>query len=261
MAPIAHTLTKHKSRPSRPSQLSGVIPFAFLMPSNMARERWTKSSAPGQRQRRGAAPPQRTIGIADLVVVARRGLPARPTHRVKEWIQPRCVLPRLPRAIGARLSRVFSDPAARRPTARISEKSIAGLYRASADQRYHVKRGARPQSRDDSCACDEFRVSIPSRSGALRTRWSLRDDKSFRTEFPTPILRHAPPVMVPSYGEQIPRLAGQLYWYVIKELGIWGTERGQNPAKPDTSATMRPIAHSLNKPQMEAVAAYVSSLK
>jgi cytochrome c553 len=61
--------------------------------------------------------------------------------------------------------------------------------------------------------------------------------------------------------EQIPRLAGQLYWYVVRELGVWGTERGQNPAKPDTSATMLPIAHSLNKQQVEAVAAYVSSLQ
>ena len=61
--------------------------------------------------------------------------------------------------------------------------------------------------------------------------------------------------------EQIPRLAGQLYSYVVKELADWGTERGQNPAKPDTSAIMLPIAHSLNKRQIEAVAAYVSSLK
>jgi len=60
---------------------------------------------------------------------------------------------------------------------------------------------------------------------------------------------------------QIPRLAGQLYLYVIKELTNWGKERGQNPAKPDTSAIMSPVAHSLNKRQIEAVAAYVSTLK
>jgi cytochrome c553 len=60
---------------------------------------------------------------------------------------------------------------------------------------------------------------------------------------------------------QIPRLAGQLYPYVIKELTNWGKERGQNPAKPDTSAIMSPVAHSLNKSQIEAVAAFVSSLK
>ena len=60
---------------------------------------------------------------------------------------------------------------------------------------------------------------------------------------------------------EIPRLAGQLYPYLIKELTNWGKERGQNPAKPDTSAIMSPVAHSLSKSQIEAVAAYVSSLK
>ena len=60
---------------------------------------------------------------------------------------------------------------------------------------------------------------------------------------------------------EIPRLAGQLYWYVVKELVNWGNERGQNPAKPDTSAIMSPVAHSLNKSKIEAVAAFVSYLK
>jgi cytochrome c553 len=60
---------------------------------------------------------------------------------------------------------------------------------------------------------------------------------------------------------QIPRLAGQLYPYLIKELVNWGKERGQNPARPDTSAIMSPVAHSLNKSQIEAVAAFVSYLK
>jgi cytochrome c553 len=60
---------------------------------------------------------------------------------------------------------------------------------------------------------------------------------------------------------EIPRLAGQLYPYLIKELTNWGKERGQNTAKPDTSAIMSPVAHSLNRSQVEAVAAYVSILK
>jgi cytochrome c553 len=60
---------------------------------------------------------------------------------------------------------------------------------------------------------------------------------------------------------QIPRLAGQLYPYVIKTLNNWGKERGQNPTEPDTSAIMSPVAHSLNKSQIEAVAAFVSSLR
>jgi len=59
----------------------------------------------------------------------------------------------------------------------------------------------------------------------------------------------------------IPRLAGQLYPYVIKTLTNWGKERGQNPAKPDTSAIMSPVAHSLSKAQIEEVAAFVSYLR
>jgi cytochrome c553 len=59
----------------------------------------------------------------------------------------------------------------------------------------------------------------------------------------------------------IPRLAGQLYPYMIKTLSNWGRERGQNPTIPDTAAIMSPVAHSLNKSQIEAVAAYVSTLR
>jgi cytochrome c553 len=61
--------------------------------------------------------------------------------------------------------------------------------------------------------------------------------------------------------DQFPRLAGQLNTYVIKTLSNWGQERGQNPAKPDTSAVMLPVAHSLTRAQIEAVAAYVSTLR
>ena len=57
----------------------------------------------------------------------------------------------------------------------------------------------------------------------------------------------------------IPRLAGQLYPYTTKELANWSKERGQNPT--DTSAVMQPIAHSLTKSQIEAVAAYLSYLE
>jgi cytochrome c553 len=58
----------------------------------------------------------------------------------------------------------------------------------------------------------------------------------------------------------IPRLAGQLHPYTVKELENWDKERGQG-ANPDTSAVMRPIAHSLSKSQVEAVAAYLSNLE
>jgi cytochrome c553 len=61
---------------------------------------------------------------------------------------------------------------------------------------------------------------------------------------------------------QFPRLAGQLSPYVIKVLTSWDTERGQGgPEHPDTSAIMKPIAHSLTRSQIEAVAAYLSDLE
>jgi cytochrome c553 len=58
-----------------------------------------------------------------------------------------------------------------------------------------------------------------------------------------------------------PRLAGQLYPYTVKELVNWSKERAQNPSAEDTSAVMAPIAQSLSKSQIEAVAAYLSHQK
>jgi cytochrome c553 len=61
---------------------------------------------------------------------------------------------------------------------------------------------------------------------------------------------------------QFPRLAGQLYPYIIKTLTNWDQERGQGgPTNPDTSAIMRPIAHSLTESQIKDVAAYLSTLE
>jgi cytochrome c553 len=59
---------------------------------------------------------------------------------------------------------------------------------------------------------------------------------------------------------QVPRLAGQLYPYLVKALTDWSKERGQNPSQPDTSLIMEPVAHSLTRSQVQAVAAYLSSL-
>jgi cytochrome c553 len=58
-----------------------------------------------------------------------------------------------------------------------------------------------------------------------------------------------------------PRLAGQLHDYISNKLVNWSKERGQDPARPDTSAIMEPIAHSLTKAQITAVAAYLSNLE
>jgi cytochrome c553 len=62
-------------------------------------------------------------------------------------------------------------------------------------------------------------------------------------------------------GAAAPRLAGQLYDYTFKTLMNWSKERGQDPADPDASADMKPIAGSLTETQILAVAAYLSELK
>jgi cytochrome c553 len=61
--------------------------------------------------------------------------------------------------------------------------------------------------------------------------------------------------------EAIPRLAGQLYRYSVKELTNWSKERGQRSEKDDTSAKMAPIAQSLTQSRIAALAAYLSYLK
>ena len=74
---------------------------------------------------------------------------------------------------------------------------------------------------------------------------------------------HAPLVMVktPKATEQFPRLAGQYYAYIEKALANFEKVRGQDPAKPDTSAIMQPIAHALTEKQIAAVAAYLNQLE
>jgi cytochrome c553 len=62
-------------------------------------------------------------------------------------------------------------------------------------------------------------------------------------------------------ADAFPRLAGQLNDYVAKKLLNWSKERGQDPAKPDNSAIMQPIAHNLTEAQVHAVAAYLSYLE
>jgi cytochrome c553 len=59
---------------------------------------------------------------------------------------------------------------------------------------------------------------------------------------------------------EIPRLAGQLYEYTVGQLTGWAKQRGQGTAV-DTSAIMAPTAHNLTRSQVEAVAAYVSTLQ
>ena len=57
-------------------------------------------------------------------------------------------------------------------------------------------------------------------------------------------------------NEQFPRLAGQLYPYIVNQLTNWSNER-----REINSNVMEPIAHGLTPPQVKAVAAYLSHLE
>ena len=64
-----------------------------------------------------------------------------------------------------------------------------------------------------------------------------------------------------AHGEgQNPRLAGQLYPYMVKELANWGKERAQQTPS-ETVDIMKPIAASMSHEQIKAVAAYLSTLR
>jgi cytochrome c553 len=59
----------------------------------------------------------------------------------------------------------------------------------------------------------------------------------------------------------IPRLAGQLYPYLVKELTRWDKDRGQSSSADQTTAVMLPIAHNLSQSQISALAAYLGYLR
>jgi cytochrome c553 len=59
----------------------------------------------------------------------------------------------------------------------------------------------------------------------------------------------------------IPRLAGQLYPYLVRQLTHWDKERGQASSRDETAAVMLPIAHNLSQTQIATIAAYLSYLR
>ena len=59
---------------------------------------------------------------------------------------------------------------------------------------------------------------------------------------------------------EIPRLAGQLYWYMVSTLSLWSSERGQG-GRQDISWIMRPTVANLTQRQVQALAEYVSALR
>jgi cytochrome c553 len=60
---------------------------------------------------------------------------------------------------------------------------------------------------------------------------------------------------------EFPSLAGQLHDYIQRTLVNWDKQRGQDAAKPDKSAIMKPIARSMTETNISAVAAYLSQLE
>jgi cytochrome c553 len=58
-----------------------------------------------------------------------------------------------------------------------------------------------------------------------------------------------------------PRLAGQLYPYLMSRLSRFPGVYGRTSGDLDPTVTMARIAHNLNRSQMTAIAAYVSQLK
>jgi len=114
----------------------------------------------------------------------------------------------------------------------------------------------------DALAAD-FRALNPPPLGGGPRRLVSTGEKIFQNGVPEANVAacaacHGPEAQ--GIGE-IPRLAGQLPDYLYNKLINWSKERGQNPTEPDISAVMSPVAHSLTKQQVEAVAAYLSDLR
>ena len=92
--------------------------------------------------------------------------------------------------------------------------------------------------------------------GSLATGKKIYDDGLPESNVPACSACHG----AEGHGQnEIPRLAGQLYPYMVGQLTGWANARGQGTAV-DTSAIMAPTAHNLTRSQIEAVAAYVSYL-
>jgi cytochrome c553 len=58
-----------------------------------------------------------------------------------------------------------------------------------------------------------------------------------------------------------PRLAGQLYDYILKRFASWRKEWQATPVSPEAPGGMEAMAQSLSQAQIAAVAAYLSDLE
>lgn len=112
----------------------------------------------------------------------------------------------------------------------------------------------------DGLAANFAKLNPPPYGGAPRDSWAL-GKRIFleglpESNVPACFACHGPD----AHGHgQIPRLAGQLYWYIVSVLSNWTKERGLGA--PDISRIMVPTTHNLTHAQIEALAAYLSTLK
>lgn len=103
-------------------------------------------------------------------------------------------------------------------------------------------------------------LNPPPYGGAPRTYWAL-GRRIFLEGLPqsnVPACFACHGLHAEGHGE-IPRLAGQLYWYIIRQLSGWTKERGLGA--PDLSRIMVPTTHNLNHKEIVALAAYLSTLR
>jgi len=104
----------------------------------------------------------------------------------------------------------------------------------------------------------DFRAFNPRPLGGDRRGLAAMGEKIFQDGVPEENV----PACAACHGpaatgfEQIPHLAGQIYPYMVKTLTNFRKDR-----KEHLSDVMYPVVESLNKQQIEAVAAYVSSLR
>jgi cytochrome c553 len=109
----------------------------------------------------------------------------------------------------------------------------------------------------------DFRGLNPPPAGGGARQLASRGQEIFQNGMPEANIAacaacHGP---VAQGSGEIPRLAGQLPDYLFNKLVNWSRERGQIASAPDVSAVMSPVAHSLTRSQVEAVASYLSYLK
>lgn len=169
----------------------------------------------------------------------------------------------MPPTFWARLSRSYADTASRRQQTEYFENQLHAFIERRRTNKFMFKVAHSLSPAMLSALAAHFRDLDPKPLGGAPKEPLVTGKKIFEegvtdANVPACVSCHGPDA---KGNGAFPRLAGQVYPYIIKVLTNWDKERGQDAANPDTSAIMQPIAHNLNKSQIEAVAAYLSNLE